>query len=146
MQQAGPAAALALVVLGSTACAATPTDAPAFLAHRSDAVQRVFADVVLGYAFEQKCTHLTSSARDGYERELNGASRVFAGYTMAKEWVSSAAEASAYQEEMVLSASNYAGGQPCNAQSEARVDAGLDAAENFMSLVDGEMSKPLVVD
>ena len=114
---------------------------PLYLKHRSDFVQQVYSSVLVGFAFERKCSFLEKSKQNDYEKKLNFASEIFYGYLLSKKIVGSSTEALNYAKEMVLGTIRYAGVSECDSAAKDRVNKGFETAENFMSIIDSELKK-----
>ncbi len=114
---------------------------PAYLKHQSDFVQQVYSKVLIGFAFDRKCSFLEKSDQKVYENKLNVTSHVFQGYLLGNEFVSSANEALKYTKDMASGAIRYASVSSCDSVARDRVNSGFKTAQDFMSLIDGELEK-----
>lgn len=130
-----------VVVITCFSCFAVASDDPTYLKHRSDYVQRVYSDVLIGFAFERKCNYLEKSAQVDFEKHLNVASNIFQGYILAKEYVLGPAEALSYTKEMALGSIRYSAQSMCDTSAEKRIDLGFETAKSFLSLINGELEK-----
>ena len=120
---------------------AQEADTLAYLKHNSDPVQRVYSKALLGFALEHKCNLLTSSVRAGYERDLNFATEIFNGYLSAKGIVQNTVQASNYSKSMALGTIRFAATSKCGSDVNEQVNTGLKTAQDFRSLIDGELRK-----
>lgn len=134
---------LLLSFVPSAVAFAQEADAPAYLKHGSDPVQDVYSKALLGFAFEHKCSFLTEAMRADYERHLNLATEVFRGYVLAKGMAQSPVQAVNYPMDMALGAARAAGRLNCDARARESVSIGFEKARDFLSLIDGELRKPL---
>jgi len=130
-----------IISFSSFAVASVASDDPIYLKHRSDYVQRVYSDVLIGFAFERKCNFLEDTAQVDFEKHLNSASYIFQGYVLAKEYVLEPAEALSYTKEMAFGAIRFSAQSTCDSSAEKRVNLGFETAKSFQSLIDGELRK-----
>ena len=138
---------LATFLLGagaSTLAFAQEADVPVYLGYRSDPVQRVYSHALLGFAIEHRCGVLAAPERAEYERRLNFATHVFEGYVLAKCMARTLEEAVRYPRDMASATIRFSATLDCAAAVvRERVRTGFATAQNFMSLIDGELKKKL---
>lgn len=129
------------IILVSASYSVNAANEPSYLKNKSDFVQQVYSNVLVGFAFEKKCNFLEKTKQVEFEQRLNSATEIFRAYIVAKEMVVNPTEALNYSKEMAMGAIRYAGVSDCDSTAQDRVNKGFDTANNFMSLIDDELKK-----
>jgi len=114
---------------------------PLYLKNRSDFVQQVYSNALIGFAFEHKCNFLEKPFQRDFEKNINFATEIFQGYLLGRKIVSSPAEALEYTKAMALGTIRFSGMSTCDSAAEDRVNTGFETAKNFMSIVGSELKK-----
>jgi|GEM_PF-6448920 len=133
---------LSSVALGSQGfLVKTSESAPAYIENRDDPMQQAYSVVLIGYAFERKCSLLEEAKRSEFVNKLNLASEIFQGYLVGTNKVATPDEAISYSTDMALGSIKFAAQKQCDSVAQQRVDAGLATASNFILLVEDQPEK-----
>jgi hypothetical protein len=131
-----------VVAVLCTPVQAEPNALPRYIQYGQDPVQKVFSSAVAGFAFERKCTFLSTSSRAAFLTSLNQASIIFRSYLIAMKIGSDPADTAAYIREMTQGAIVFTASADCDESARQAVDKGLDSSLRFKELIESQLQSP----